>query len=406
MGCRLALCGECGASGQRNTCDLIHCFQCRTVGAAAHRVVESGDAALDESRMLLNQSLLGTTTRIEQSLFRPRTFQRHRASLKHYDKFIEATGFYAWPPSQQTLEAFAAYLIVLKHLDPATVSLAFGAISGVVQQLQALGPHAMPRPWFYITNSAKSKASTNLINTLVRDYKLRTDSKQILEHDALCDVLFNGFTTDRFGLQNQLFAVLATFLPARPNAVSHLRLFYTVVNDTVITEPASDVQFYHGANHNYHERHCGFRLGIDKNVNPNDPHFSFVPPTVAGFPFMDFVQGYILQARPISGNFLTAAPTSKTGNGWRDTPYGNFNVAFQSAITRAFGGDLDPKDFGGGTPRKSFAQLLNANGVPRHIVADICGWKLQQRDAMDGYMHTTPRMQLETKARLPGPSYN
>ena len=373
------------------------------MATAAHRVVQSGDTELDNSRVLLHQSLLGTTTLIEQSLYRRRTYQRHRASLKHYAKFISATGFYAWPPSQQTLNAFAAYLIVMKQLDPATVGLAFGAISGVVQQLQALGAVARPHPWFYVSNFAKSKESNNLLKTLVRDYKLTTNSKQLLERDALLDVLFNGFGTNRFGLHNLLFTVLATFLPARPNAVSNLRLVYDVVDGLVITAPDSDVQLFHKGNHNWPERHLVVRIGVDKNVN--HVRLVFTPAVVCGFAVLDYIHGYILKERPLSGNFFTAAPSAGTGNKWRSTPYGHFNEAFQAAVAKAFGDDLDPKDFGGGTPRKSFAQLLNANGVPKHVVADICGWKLQQRDAMDGYMHTTPSMQMEAKARLPGPSY-
>ena len=275
----------------------------------------------------------------------------------------------------------------------------------MVQQLQALGPHARPLPWLFVTNFAKSKASNDLLKTLVRDYKLRTNSKQVLEPDALLDVLYNGFTTTRFGLQNQLFAVLATFLPARPNAVSQLRLVYTIVDDKVITAPTSDVRLHHGGTHYYPESHIETDLGVDKNVNPNDHRFAYIPRVCCGFPVFDVVHNYILKCKPPSGNFLTAAPAAATGDKWRTTPFSNFNEAFQTAIAKTFGDDIDPKDFGGGTPRKSFAQLLNANGVPKHVVADICGWKLQQRDAMDGYMHTTPRMQLETKARLPGPSY-
>ena len=58
------------------------------------------------------------------------------------------------------------------------------------------------------------------------------------------------------------------------------------------------------------------------------------------------------------------------------------------------------------TPRKSFAQLLNAAGVDKQQMADIGGWKLQDRGpAMEGYCHTTPRMHLTVKASLPGPSY-
>ena len=50
---------------------------------------------------------------------------------------------------------------------------------------------------------------------------------------------------------------------------------------------------------------------------------------------------------------------------------------------------------------------MNATGVPRHIMADICGWSLRNRDAMDGYMKTTPEMVvLRIKSSLPAPAYS
>ena len=69
-------------------------------------------------------------------------------------------------------------------------------------------------------------------------------------------------------------------------------------------------------------------------------------------------------------------------------------------------GALDARDYGGGTPRKSFAPWMNATGVPRHVMADICGWSLRNRDAMDGYMKTTPEMVLRIKSSLPAPAYS
>ena len=102
---------------------------------------------------------------------------------------------------------------------------------------------------------------------------------------------------------------------------------------------------------------------------------------------------------------MLVAPKAAGGHQFHDTAYTNFNKAFQSAVQHALP-ELTPTDYGGGTPRKSFAQWLNAAGVPRHVIADICGWSLQNRDAMDGYMHTSPDMMLAAKASLPGPSYS
>jgi hypothetical protein len=62
----------------------------------------------------------------------------------------------------------------------------------------------------------------------------------------------------------------------------------------------------------------------------------------------------------------------------------NFGPAMKAAIKLAYP-DTDVKQYGGGSMRKSCAQWLYIAGIPRHVIADIGGWKLSQRDAMDGY---------------------
>ena len=52
------------------------------------------------------------------------------------------------------------------------------------------------------------------------------------------------------------------------------------------------------------------------------------------------------------------------------------------------------------------AQWLNVNGTPTRQLANICGWALPDSgQAIDGYLHTTPRMQMDAKASLPAPAY-
>jgi hypothetical protein len=61
--------------------------------------------------------------------------------------------------------------------------------------------------------------------------------------------------------------------------------------------------------------------------------------------------------------------------------------------------------YGGGSPRKSLAQWLYHCHVPRHVIADIGGWALTNRDAMDSYHTTEPRMTMEVKAALVCPQH-
>ena len=374
------------------------------VDGAADRIIVSGDSHLDNERILLQQTLLGSTIQIEQNLFKPRTYKRHLSSLRTYATFTELLGLYAWPPSQATLEAFATYQIIMKNLDPNTVSLSFKAISGFVKQLQHLAPHASPRHWI-IQNNAGSSYSAIFLKTLVKNFKLKNDAKQLLDIGPLLDIIHHGFDDNRFGVHNKVYTALATFMPGRQRAVSNLRLIYSIVDGTVVTAPTSDVQIHHKGDHHWHDRYVVFVVKVDKNLDPGKIRYSYVPAVVCGFAFLDCLIGYIMYARPTSGNYLMAAPAAATGTKFRTTPYTNFNDAFQKAVPKALSDEVDPKDLGGGTPRKSFAQLLNVVGVDRQQMADIGGWKLENREAMEGYKVTTPRMQMTVKANLPGPSY-
>ena len=46
------------------------------------------------------------------------------------------------------------------------------------------------------------------------------------------------------------------------------------------------------------------------------------------------------------------------------------------------------------------AQWLYNAKIPRHVIADIGGWSLSQRDAMDGYHCTEPKDKLKTLSNL------
>ena len=59
--------------------------------------------------------------------------------------------------------------------------------------------------------------------------------------------------------------------------------------------------------------------------------------------------------------------------------------------------DTDIKQYAGGNLRKYMAQWLYLGGIPRHVIADIGGWKLSQRDAMDGYHSASYTQVLSVK---------
>ena len=95
-----------------------------------------------------------------------------------------------------------------------------------------------------------------------------------------------------------------------------------------------------------------------------------------------------------------AALSAASGRKFNSNPYyTNFAVAFKRAVALTQP-DLDPTEYNGGSSRKSMAQWMYNANVPRHVIADVGGWKLSNRDAMDGYHVTEPTMTMQVKSDL------
>ena len=374
--------------------------------SASTRELNSGDPALDHHRLLLVQGHTAALTELRQDFLRELTTKRHAHNLKTYEKYCHIMGVRAYPPAVHDLELFIAYSLTTRRpvLDPASVKLTIGAISGYMIQLQRVGLNVSP-PWI-LENAAKSDTVNNLLKTCMDYYKLPVRAKLQMSVETLFEVLFKGFdNSTRFGLHQLTFFVVSMCAPCRPGAAANIKISYHVTGEEVHTTADSDIRFFPKGTPLWRFAYILIRITTEKNVTPSSPRWVYIPGTMLGFNVYDIIHGYVLTQRPPSGGFMLAAPKSAHGTGFWSVPYTNYGNAFQKAVTRSLNGALDAKDYGGGTPRKSFAQWMNAAGVPRHVMADICGWSLRNRDAMDGYMQTTPEMMMRIKTSLPAPAY-
>ena len=138
---------------------------------------------------------------------------------------------------------------------------------------------------------------------------------------------------------------------------------------------------------------------IDNNVHHGYPRIMYIPGHVVGIDVYGALCDYLYNERPPSGGYLLAAPSAASGSKFNSNAYTNFPVAFKRAVALTQP-DLDPKEYSGGSPRKSMAQWLYNANVPRHVIADIGGRKLSNRDAMDGYHATEPTRAMQVKYDL------
>lgn len=411
--CRRGLCSSCAGAGSRNSCPLVQCALCRRQDALSALRPTDDPAQRRHREVLLNATLEGLV-RLEQALLSEATYTRHASNLRTWETYCEESGFAPYPATQTSISLFVPWALMVKNLNPCTVDLILGALSGWHQQAQAALAHATFGP-ITLTNYSKSVETRALIKTVINKYALPKRVKMQMSVEVLAAVIFRGFdTATRYGRQHQAFALVCMACPARPSAAASLTCCYDIIRSDgssfVRTHPSSDVHFHHHGDSEWDSRYIHINMKWDKNVVLSEPRDIYIPPVVAGMPVFDLLHNYILSAKPPSGGYMLVAPTSPNGTGFHSTPFTNFNDNFQKAARRAMP-EWDPADkrwkhYGGGTPRKSMAQWLNVNGTATRQLANICGWALPDSgQAIDGYLHTTPRMQMDAKASLPAPAY-
>ena len=267
--------------------------------SAGTRTLSSGDSALDQHRLLLLQGHTAALTQLRQDFLRGLTTKRHIHNLKSWTDYCHLMGVRAYPPAVHDLELFVAHALTTRQpvLDPASIKLTIGAISGYMIQLQRVGLTVDP-PWI-LENAAKSSVITNLVNTCVTNYKLPVRAKQLMSVEVLFEVLFKGFdNSTRYGLHQLVFFILSMCLPCRPGGVAHIKISYTVFGDRVCTTDDSDVRFYPEGTPIWRFPYILVRITCEKNVTPDNPAWRPIPGVMLGRDIYSIIHDYVLTQRP------------------------------------------------------------------------------------------------------------
>jgi hypothetical protein len=229
----------------------------------------------------------------------------------------------------------------------------------------------------------------SLLKTLTKLFKRPSLAKVHMSVAFWKGVMQRGFDlSTRRGMLHQMLMLLATAGSFRPGALCRIMFRYEVAHGGLLTYPDSELQLVYDDPWGAYVKITSY---FDKNVVLAVPREVYIPRFFMGYDIIGMLTKYVLWAWPPSGGPLSCAPVGNWASGKGCTTpqfsgggFTNFGPAMKAAIKLAYP-DTDVKQYGGGSMRKSCAQWLYIAGIPRHVIADIGGWKLSQRDAMDGY---------------------
>ena len=127
--CRRGLCSSCAGAGSRNSCPLVQCALCRRQDALSALRPTDDPAQRRHREVLLNATLEGLV-RLEQALLSEATYTRHASNLRTWETYCEESGFAPYPATQTSISLFVPWALMVKNLNPCTVDLILGALSG------------------------------------------------------------------------------------------------------------------------------------------------------------------------------------------------------------------------------------------------------------------------------------
>jgi hypothetical protein len=359
--------------------------------------------------------LVAGVQHLESLIVAPGTTRGHTRGVAELQALGKLVQYYVFPCTVAMMEQFVVYLLVVRNppLDASTVLQVVNSISIWHIQTNAVLQHA--RPPIQVPNPARAASIRQLKVTIMKKFKRPKAPKAHQSIVEFCQTIAWGFADGRYGYQHYIHTLPSAFGPLRPGAARLLTCSYTVdmngnsragVRDSVRTSPLSNVQLC-DADSIWPAPYVKLIIHHDKNVDPTKPREVYIPGIMLGIDLHAELSDYLLIARPPSGQYLLAAPSAPLGRKFNTNPYTNYSNAFKSAVRRSFPAmtSVQAATYGGGSPRKSLAQWLYNANVPRHVIADVGGWSLSNRDAMDGYHATEPAETMRVKAALTCPRH-
>jgi len=272
-----------------------------------------------------------------------------------------------------------------------------------------------------LTNPRMGARVVQVLKALDKLYKRESTAKLPFTADMFVQILYLGFQQNTMGVRhNELLFVLLAAGPFRPNAAVNIVVQYDIVQvggkHTVRWIPGSDIWVERRTT----ESGVCVRLVRDKNVSKANQRVVAIPEEFFGVNVIDLLEDYLVRVRPPSGGRLLASPKehrklvpNRRSLYLRPGQYiacnGGAYTATCDAVRRAvkrtgeiFGWEgAEEQKYGGGSPRKTTADLLYACGHTKKMIADVGGWMLRE-DAADLYLRANEVTRRQVLRQLMG----
>lgn len=359
------------------TVPVTTCLKCRVREASASAILKNRS---------LNKVLAHAEMEWEALEHRPSTVKSRQRGVSDFQRFGDKTAEVNFPVKEEG--QLARYIIYsVKHrvptLDASTLRNHVNSVSAAQQILGA-------RLGVRLRNPARTTRVRRLLKIAMDEFKKPSQARQGWSLGQFGRMLKRGFDMQtRAGRHQRLVLWLHTLGVLRKRAGSLLRVRYRVQQQqgkqVIHWKSSSDVlvQDHEGG------KIIVCKVNVDKNVKAWKLRETVIPSVIEIWDFHPVaeLETYILQERPPSGSYLTAAPLGKSD--FRSTPYSNQSNSMKKAFLRAhphLGAD-SVKFFGSQSCRKSIASWLWDDDWDKRVIADHGGWALQ-RDAVDLYFKT------------------
>ena len=394
--CHRSLCASCAGGPRRTVCALIRCDDCQAAEAGQYDLLHTVTQRL--GRVHLQQQ----TSEVLLHARRESTVGVHRRALAALTQYGIVYHAITLPTSALQVGHWVTWMLLIRDptLDPSTIQLYVSVLSDWHQTAREVT--RLP-----LSNPCATPFVRSLLRAAARGYKRGHQAKEPFTARQLVRILHSGFDLCTVGGRHDrlLFCFLG-FGPLRPGVTVRLIVHYTLIPDAccplglrVAFAADSDVKII--------KDHIEIFVSEDKNVDARSRRYVPIPAGVLGVDTPGDLEYYLKVCQPPSGGTLFAAPASPLKKINAAQPFtGTFNknpyTASCAMVRRAFlraypeSEEDEQKLFGGGSPRKTLAQLLFAIHRCRRMVIDFGGWADGEQQAVDSYFHYT----LEQRCRI------
>ena len=409
--CLRFLCVTCSGGGHNEVCELTCCNECMSTEFGRDDYLSSAEQSARRLELvIMGRQVLAEACRVGTS-------ESARRGLKAITEYGEVMQTQVLPCSVKQLMQFAVWA-VKKRVPAFDTSSVVTMLSGVSRWMEQCKRATL---LMHLVNPTKEVEVRELLDSLAKVYKKASSAKDPFTPQEFQSILFHGFEKHKLvGRHNELLFVLLGGGPLRPKVACNIVVSYNVVLSAGVLQLVfnEDSQVW------IDQRLDAVVVSIskDKNVTAKNRRNVYIPNSFMGLRTVEILRDYILDMRMLSGSYLLASPRSpsmfvksmvplpagvyreKPGGGrfFNDNPYTAAVDAVRRSAKHAlpYLSVLDLKRYGGGSPRKSMAEMLWAAGSDKRTIQDLGGWAVSKRDAVDAYFSTKPHQRLRILAGL------